>query len=500
MIKENNSNVLWNKGYLAGSEIAAKLDHVDDFEAYSVSIDSRTIAKKSLFIAIKGKFFDGNEFAIEALSKGAEIAIVSKEIPLLKGYEERYRDRLIYVDDTLQAMIEMARYSASRSKAIRIGITGSTGKTTTKFMLKAVMEEKYRVFVAPASFNNIYGVPLSLVNMPIDTEYGIFELGTDHKGEIAELADIALPDHVIITNICNSHFSNFKSERAIAEEKSSIMKNMQSPEMTAVLGTDHSEIDFLVERVLSRGLSLVTCGRKESRACGKESQNAVSTSAHISISSVSISGNKSNISLSMQGKGDKTEEMSYEIGSLSDAMVQNSLYVCSMLYGLGIGVGDIRSMMARLGKFQEMVGRGKVSHISSRKITVIDESYNAIEWAMEKAIERAFFYKNRILDAKDVLLVFGDMVDDDGCEEELYGKLREKIISSNVRKFISVGRNMKEFVFDHLPDDVKIASFTESKELSEKVHELVSAGDVVLIKGANRMRLNLVVDSLISPE
>jgi UDP-N-acetylmuramoyl-tripeptide--D-alanyl-D-alanine ligase len=173
-----------------------------------VVTDSRTIKKGSLFFALKGKNFNGNKFAAEALKKGAAYAIID---------EEKYQtgNRTVLVENVLGALQKLAGWHKKELGIPVLGITGSNGKTTTKELIAAVLSEKFRISFTQGNLNNHIGVPLTLLNMDKSTEFGIVEMGANHPGEIAQLCAIADPDYGIITNIGRAHLEGFGSFEAI---------------------------------------------------------------------------------------------------------------------------------------------------------------------------------------------------------------------------------------------------------------------------------------------
>lgn len=181
------------------------------------SIDSRNIEKGNVFVALKGKYLDGHNFINDALEKGASYVISSQKLDNTK---------VIYCDDTVEFLYEIAKFKRNLIKAKVICITGSVGKTTTKENLFSILNKKYKTFRNYKNFNNDLGLPLSILNTPLDTEYAIYEIGVNQKGEMEKLSKLVKPDLSVITTIGTAHLGNFKSILEIAEEKINIILGM----------------------------------------------------------------------------------------------------------------------------------------------------------------------------------------------------------------------------------------------------------------------------------
>ena len=197
----------------------------------NASINSKTIKKNDIFFAIKGEKVDGNKFVSEAFKKKSSLAIVNdidNKLPLSKQ---------IKVKDTLDFLTTCSRYLRQNLDAKIISITGSCGKTTLKEMLGSILKQIFRTTISPKSFNNKYGVPLSLFNLKQNDNFGVFEVGMDKKGEIDYLSNIIKPDLGIITNISYAHSKNFKNINQIADAKAEIINNIKS-NGTIVLNSD----------------------------------------------------------------------------------------------------------------------------------------------------------------------------------------------------------------------------------------------------------------------
>ena len=211
--------MLWNLDEVYKAlDIKKKIN--ENFLFNDISIDSRKINKKSLFIPIEGKNYDGHKFIDSVARKGVKACLIEKK---KKHLIKNKKILLIEVNNTLISLKKLALYARNRIRDLKtICVTGSNGKTTLKEWLKETLKNNFLVYSNPGNFNNLIGMPITLVNIPKNTEICILELGMNTYGEIKELARIARPDIAIITNIGNAHIGNFKNRFEIAKEKSDI--------------------------------------------------------------------------------------------------------------------------------------------------------------------------------------------------------------------------------------------------------------------------------------
>ena len=230
--------------------------HNRDWVASGVSIDSRTVNPGDLFVALKGPRFDGHDFLRDALNKGAAAVMIHR--PTRDLPEDA---PVLRVADTLAGLESLARAARRRSKARFVGITGSVGKTGTKEALKACLKVQAKTLASEGSLNNHWGVPLSLARMPRDADYGIFEMGMNHPGEIRALTQLVQPNVAVITNVEAAHVAYFDSVTQIADAKAEIFEGLQ-PGGSAVLNRDNPFFPHLADCAMSLGVDqLISFGR-----------------------------------------------------------------------------------------------------------------------------------------------------------------------------------------------------------------------------------------------
>ena len=336
-----------------------------DWEAQGVSIDSRAVAAGDLFIALKGPSFDGHDFVADALGKGAAAAMVAKlpeglaaDAPLLR------------VGDTLEALTALGQAARTRGQARFIGVTGSVGKTGTKEALKACLAAQGPTAASVASFNNHWGVPLSLARMAPDSAYGVFEVGMNHAGEISALTAILRPHVAIITTIAPVHLEFFDSVEGIADAKAEIFESMGA-DGTAVLNRDNAFYDHLAGKARAAGV-------------GRIVGFGTAAGADLRLESCDLGELSSRVRAEVFGR-----HVDYELGLPGEHSVMNSLAVLGAIEAAG---ADLDRAMLELAKLAPLKGRGareKVALPGGGQFELIDDSYNANPSSLRAAVRGA---------------------------------------------------------------------------------------------------------------
>ena len=238
-------NALWTSAEAAA---ATSGRNSRDWSAQGVSIDSRSLARDDLFVAIKGPKADGHDFVADAFGKGASAAAVSRSVKQLPADAP-----LLMVTDTQRALEELGKAARARGQAIVIGVTGSVGKTGVKEALRHALERQGPTVASQGSLNNQWGVPLSLARLPRDAKYGVFEMGMNHAGEMDALTRLVRPDVALITTIEATHLGFFPSVEAIADAKAEIFNGMGG-RGAAVLNRDNPHYERLAARAKATGV------------------------------------------------------------------------------------------------------------------------------------------------------------------------------------------------------------------------------------------------------
>ncbi len=443
------------------------------WQAYGLSIDTRTLQPGDLFIALKGPNSDGHDYALAALEKGAT-AVMVDHIP--EGCAE---DQCLLVADTMQALADLGQAARARTSAKIIAVTGSVGKTGTKDMLEQVFSAQCRTHASQKSFNNHWGVPLTLALMPVDTEVGVFEVGMNHADEITPLSQMIRPDIAIITTVEAVHIENFKNgEEGVAAAKAEIFDGLQE-NGAALLNQSNKWFSFLEEKANNKGANTYGFGDE--------------VSAKTYLSDVTITAEETKYKAVVRGK---TLDISLPVSGLHHAM--NSLPVLLSAALLGY---DLDRATSSLATWQQRDGRGKQERIiikdGAPPIILIDEHYNASPVAMRAAF--AALGRADLPAGGRRVAVLGDMAEL-GADAAAYHKaLANDLLQSDVDLVYAAGENMK-YLYDALPRDKQGHYANLPIDLCAPLQQNSKAGDVILVKGsrggAEKPKMLCLVDAV----
>lgn len=424
----------------------------------NISTDTRSIKKGDLFIALKGKKFDGHDFLHEAFLKGAVAAVVS---------EDKYRNfPLIIVQDTLKALHNMASYYIRNIlvNAKVITITGSVGKTTTKDMLNTVLLHYGVSHVNEGNLNNNIGLPFTILKAPEDCQYLILEIGMSRAGEIKELSEISNPDIAVITNIEPVHVENFSSLLDIAQAKLEILHGMKN-NGTLVLNKDNEHYDYLLSNA---NRNVVSFGKNES--------------ATICLLDLIRDDNGLNLKIKLNNG----QIMNCNLPVKGEHFAYSALVVTAVLQSLEL---DLSKLPLVLENFTVTEGRGNVhqAKYNGKLVHLINDSYNANPTSMKAAIRTLGTYSN----LRKVALL-GDMLELGNESIVFHTELLDSIVEQNVNKVHTVGKFMLE-LNKLLPKNIKGMHFDDSNKLKSNLANIVQGNDVILVKGSHGMRMDLIV-------
>lgn len=460
------SNVIWTA--IEASK-ALGLDVQSNWNATGVSIDSRTVEKGDLFIALKGDISDGHDYVAKAFEKGAVAAIVSKNI------NDVDIKNILVVDDTLGALQKLARAARKRTSAKIFAITGSVGKTGTKELLQAVLSAYGQTHASVKSYNNHWGVPLSLARMHAGTDFGVFEIGMNHSGEITPLSKMVKPDISIITTIAPVHIGNFEDGiEGIAHAKSEIFDGMESGSI-AILNNDHDYYNILKSNADKRGLKICSYGDNKN--------------ADTQLTKIITAANGSRVEANIIG-----EDIKYSLQIVGRHIAINCLSILSAIKISGLELGKAIHVLSR----QEPVsGRGKREFLDvgqvENPITLIDESYNASPTAMQAAFKvLALIDPGR---GGRRIAVLGDMLELGKDSDTMHSDLALPLKAANVDLVYTCGKKMRK-LYENLPANQRGAHKDSSQELAQIVPDVLIPGDVVMVKGSLGSKMSLVVEAL----
>ncbi|MBN8542650.1 MAG: UDP-N-acetylmuramoyl-tripeptide--D-alanyl-D-alanine ligase [Alphaproteobacteria bacterium] len=438
--------------------------------ATSVSIDTRSIESGALYVALKGANMDGHHFVREALAKGAVAAVVSAPIDGVDAAQ------LVMVNDTEIALQNLGIAARSRSAAKYIGVTGSVGKTGCKEMLAAALSAIGKTHATKGNLNNHLGVPLSLVNMPLDAQYVVLEMGMNHPGEIAKLSHWAKPDVSIITTVDAVHIEFFENGvEGIADEKATIFDGMGG-KGTAILNADNAHYDRLSAYAVKQDLDrIISFGSGD---------NALSR-----MLSYQIEDMHSIVEATIAGT-----HISYRIGTIGKHWALMSVAVLSAVDALG---ADLAKSAAALAVFSEPKGRGQIRKLSVKggHLRLIDDAYNASPIAVKGAIEKVSELRAASKEPLRTVVVLGDMLELGEHSRDLHVGLAPTLVNNQIDLVFAAGAFMRH-LFEALPEQMKGAYEANSVALAPKVVSALQARDLVLVKGSRGSRMDVVVDAI----
>lgn len=435
-----------------------------------ISIDSRTIGPGEAFFAIKGDKFDGHDFVSAALAKRAATAVIADE--RLAGLG-RIKRSLTVVDDVLDGLTDLGRAARARSTAKIAAVTGSVGKTGTKEMLARALEPEGAVHYSPASFNNQWGVPLTLARMPQATRFAVFEIGMNHAGEIAPLVRMVRPHAAIITTVEPVHLEFFKSVKDIARAKGEIFLGVE-PGGAAIINRDNPHHALLATAARDAGIETIIGFGENAKAEAR-------------LEKVKLKPDCSCVSARILG-----EPIAYKVGAPGRHLVQNSLAVLAAVSVLG---GDLTKAGLALAAMPAPKGRGARHHLAlgGKGAILIDESYNANPASMRAAI--ALLGQAEPSKTGKRIAVLGDMRELGPTGPELHAELAEILVESAIDQVYLAGPLMKS-LWTALPKAMRAAYAATADELEPILAEALAPGDVVMVKGSNASRMGPLVESL----
>ena len=445
------------------AEIAAATGGVAsaEFAVTGVAFDSREVGPGDLFVAMKGEASDGHLYLDQAFAQGAAGAIVSE--PCAHPH--------VLVADSFTALQMLGCASRARSGATIIGVTGSVGKTSAKEALFAALDRGApgAVHRSVKSYNNHTGVPLSLARMPLDARFGVFEMGMNHAGELAELTQIVRPHIAVVTAIAPAHTEFFRDESAIADAKGEIFAGLE-PDGVAIVPFDSPHRERLTAAAAPHASRIVTFG--------------IAKGADVrAIETVRLATGATFVTVQQDGR-----ELSFTMAQPGMHWVSNALAVIACVEAAGADLGLAGLALAELGGLQ---GRGArfMTTLADGQALVIDESYNANPASMRATLA--------VL-AKELgrhIAVLGEMRELGDGSADYHAGLAEPILAANVEMALLVGEAMAPLA-QALEGKVETVHVGDAAAALTSLRTILAPGDAVLIKGSNGVGLARVVTSL----
>ena len=413
----------------------------------TVSTDSRNIEKGCLYFALSGEHFNGNEFALEALEKGASYAIVDN--PSLKEAAG-----CIYVKNTLETLQKLGTYHRNYCKATVISLTGSNGKTTTKELIYRVLSQKYKTTATLGNLNNHIGVPLSLLNIKEDAEFAVIEMGANHQKEIAFLCELAQPDFGCITNFGKAHLEGFGGVQGVIKGKSELYQFLKAHNKTILYNSD----DPLQTAAISEYQYGVSFGNNQ--------ENTYQTNHLESNTTVSLAFQGTSIHTSLYGAYNVTNCMiAASIGRFFDVEMNDIKYAIETYEP-----NNNRSELKKIGPHQ-----------------VVLDAYNANPSSMEVAIKHFSNLSHPAL--KNKIVILGDMFELGETAHEEHQAIVNQLKLSKIDHIVLIGA-----LFHNTKNDFE--SYPNFEDFKQKNSPFKSDPSLILIKGSRGMALERVLPLL----
>jgi len=418
-----------------------------------IAIDTRHDLRDSLFFALKGENFDANDFAEEALSKGASFAVVDKK--LLSGNKS-----LIFVDDCLVTLQELAKYHRSQINIPIIAITGSNGKTTTKELLTIVLSKKYKTFSTPGNLNNHIGVPLCLLKLDSSYDIAVLELGANHIGENQFLTELSQPTHGITTNIGKDHLGEFGGmEGVIIAYKEFVDYFNENKHLTFFLNLDDPYLPSLTH---TQNVISYSTGKKHPDIKGQVLTDTMMLNAGISFS-----------------RDNKTTYIKIMSNLIGEFNIYNILAAFAIGISFGITPDNIKEAIE---SYLPKSNRSQLIQFGSN--TIVLDAYNANPSSVELAIESI----NK-LDHSNKMVILGDMFELGEYSETEHKHIIEFLKDSNIQLVILVGKEFGKYA-----TEIKCEHFENADEVKEWLKISKPEHAFIYVKGSRGMKLEKIFE------
>ncbi len=441
-----------------GGRVLCRSNHGEDFKG--LSIDSRTIKEGELFIALKGQRFDGHDFLMDALKKGAG-AIVSIPPPCpIKG------KTIIHVSNTLRALQEIANYRRKRFNIPVIAVTGTNGKTTTKELIATMLESKFNVLKSSGNLNNQIGLPLNLVNINSEHDFVVLEMGASIKGDIRDLCAIAEPDYGVLTNIGQAHLEGFGSLDVIRDTK---LELFDAVKFVIANGDDKFLMEGIDKKIKQDGL-------KEKRLI----IYGIDTPSDVRADNIIFSEDGSSFDIFIDCK--KYTDVNIKIPGRCN--IYNVLAAVATCCNLGISANDAKMAIQ---SFKGVPMRFELKRIKG--VTVLSDLYNANPSSIEQAVRELVRLKK-----SRAIAVLGDMLELGSYAIESHEKLANLLKTLPIDVFVAVGPMMAGVAEKLSRKGIETFVFQDSEEASGILSRICRDGDTVLVKGSRGMKMEIILE------
>lgn len=422
----------------------------------SVSTDTRSLRKGALFVALEGERFDGHDFLVEAVARGASGAVVRHGTPEIIGLIR------FEVNDTVEALGKLARARRREISGPVVAVTGTNGKTSTKEMLARALGVRWSVHATRENLNNLIGVPLTILEAPLQSNALVVEIGANEVGEIARLRDIVEPSIGVVTNVAQGHLDGFGSLEGVLNEKTSLLAGVP----LAVVGTDPralaSRAEQLAERVVVAGLNDLACYRPDSWELDEQVRGRVNV-----------------------------DGVEIRIPLVGHHQVENLMLVLAVAKELGL---DLTSVAANLGDVRLPSGRCEV--LTAGTITVLKDTYNSNPGSLRALLRAAAAMRGK----RPLVIVLGTMLELGESSAALHAELAEEVMTLKPDFVAALGDFIAAFErFAGVLGD-RLVTARDSESLGRLVAGRLSGGELVLVKGSHGVHLEQAVPFLLSAE
>ena len=467
MPQTHERNLIWNPKTLA---LATKGKVYGECYGNKLTIDSRLCEQDDIFVAFRGQNQDGHDFVQETLNNKAGAAIVE----YIPSNIENPNPRLVLVENTTEAIINMGLFNRQRIKAKIIAVTGSVGKSSTKESLHSLLKEQASTFCNYGNYNGQLGIPLSLASIPLNTEYAILEMGMDRSGEMTTITNMVRPDIAVITNIRGVHLENFNSIDDIAKAKAEIFSGMSAGSIV-LLNKDDEHFSLLQSIASNHRLKIFSFGHF--------------SDADAKLLKYLRKNNESIITAEIFGR-----EITYKIMAHGLHQALNSVIALAISQLLSL---DLIKSAAHLYNFNNLKGRGKILNlvIGGNAFTLMDESYNANPHSMKAAFKSLTEVYNDNKAQGRKIAILGDMYELGANEKQLHLSLIDDLIINKIDQVITVG-NLMLHLFEAIPQSMRLKHYGTHSEVMRDISKLFSNGDYILIKGSNGTKLHSLVKDI----
>ncbi len=460
--KKNNSlNDCW-KTNIVEEILGKKL--INNIKINNSSINSREIKKNNIFFGIKGKKIDGNRFADNAIKKGASLSIIDKK------YGEN-NDKKIKVKNSLKFFSKCSNFIRISSGISSIAITGSSGKTSLKELLGRSLNKISPTTYSAKSYNNKYGVPISLFNVKKNDKFGVFEVGMNKGGEIDYLTKIIKPDVGVITNISYAHIKNFKNLNGIAKAKSEIIDNIIE-NGTLVINSDDSFYEYFKKKALKNKLKIISFGKKNK--------------ANIMLTKIKKINRNSYIFINSNGK-----KIKFLINENLE-IYKDNLLACLAVISNYFDLESLNENFFNNYILPEGRGDQSIIKIKKKKLNLIDESYNSNPSSLKFAIDKFSILNSK---SKKKIVLLGDMFELGKYSKKLHFEAAKTLNKADIDKVYVYGKKII-YTFNKIRPQKRGKVLNSKKDILNFLINDIKNGEYLMIKGSNSTGLNSITQNL----